>query len=153
MIHPLIGKTSVPYQYVHPTLSKVYEKLGSHRLSSFFEKNVFSLLLSLLSHSRQNGLGCTDALLTINHHLQKSLDTDEVVYCSAAFDKVSHSGLFFKLKSIGVGGSVLFICREFLSNLRQRVVVDGATCEWIPIISRVPQGSVVGLLLYILYTS
>ena len=42
---------------------------------------------------------------------------------------MSHCGLLFKLKSTGVGGSVLSICREFLSNRRQRVVVDGATSE------------------------
>ena len=46
---------------------------------------------------------------------------------SAALDRVSHSGLLSKLMSIGVGGSVQSICREFLSNRRQRVVVDGAT--------------------------
>ena len=72
---------------------------------------------------------------------------------SAAFDRVRHSCLLFKLKSIGVGGSVLSICREFLSNRRQRVVADGATSEWIPIVSGMPYGSVLGLLLFILYTS
>ena len=41
---------------------------------------------------------------------------------SAAFDRVSYSGFLFKLKSIGVGGSVLSICTEFLSDRRQRVV-------------------------------
>ena len=50
---------------------------------------------------------------------------------------MSHSGLLFKLKSIGVGGSVLSICREFLSDHKKRVVVDGAASEWIPIISGV----------------
>ena len=67
---------------------------------------------------------------------------------SSAFDRVSHSGLLFKLKSIGVGGSVLSICTEFLSDRRQRVVVDGAANEWIPIISGMPQGSVLGPLLF-----
>ena len=47
---------------------------------------------------------------------------------------VRHSGLLFKLKSIDVGGSVLAICTEFLSDRRQRVVVDGAASEWIIII-------------------
>ena len=61
---------------------------------------------------------------------------------SAAFDRESHTGLLFKLKYIGGGGSVLSICREFLSNRRERVVVDGATLEWILIVSCVPQGSV-----------
>ena len=99
-----------------------------------------------------------DALLTISHHLHNSLDTGMESYIvhldfSAAFDRVSNSDLLFKLKSIGVGGSVLSICREFLSNRRQRVVVDGATSEWIPIVSGVPQGSVLGPLLFILYMS
>ena len=75
------------------------------------------------------------------------------LHFSAAFDKVSHSGLLFKLNSISAGGSVLSNCREFLCNRRQRVVVDGASSEWIPIVSGVPQGSVLGPLLFILYTS
>ena len=95
-------------------------------------------------------MGCADSLLTISHHLQKSLDAGIESYIvqldfSAAFDRVSHSGLLFILKSIGVGSSVLSICREFLYNRRQRVVVDGATSEWIPSV-QVP-------LLFILYTS
>ena len=48
---------------------------------------------------------------------------------------------------------MLSICRKFLSNRRKRVVVDGATSEWIPIVSGVPQESVLGHLLFILYTS
>ena len=92
----------------------------------------------------REGLGCADTLLTISHHLQKSLDTGMESYIvqldfSAAFDRVSLSGLLFKLKSIAVGGSVLSIWREILSNRRQRVVVDGAASEWIPIVSDVPQ--------------
>ena len=66
---------------------------------------------------------------------------------------MSHSGLLFKLKFIGVGGSVLYICTEFVSDRRQRVVVNAATSEWIPIISGMPQRSVSGPLLFILYSS
>ena len=66
---------------------------------------------------------------------------------------MGHSGLLFKSKSIGVGGSVLTICREFLSNRRQRVVVDGASSEWTPIVSGLPQGSVLYPLLFIIATS
>ena len=72
----------------------------------------------------RKGLGCPDALLTISHHLHKSFDTGMESYIvqldfRAAYDRVSHSGLLFKLKYIGVGGSVLSICMEFLSNRRQ----------------------------------
>ena len=60
-------------------------------------------------------------------HLQTSLDAGmECRDLVQPLIRVSHSGLLFKLKSIGVDGSVLYICTEFLSNSRQRVVVDGA---------------------------
>ena len=114
--------------------------------------------IACCSFAYKKRLGCTDALLTISHHLQKSLDAGmesyivQLDFC-AAFDSVSHSGLLFKLKSIGVGVSVLFICTEFLSDRRQRVVVYGSASEQIPIISGVPQESVLGILLFILYTS
>ena len=93
-------------------------------------------LLPAVQFAFRKNLGCPDALLTISHHLQKSLDAGMESYnvqldFSAAFDRVSHSGLLFKLKSIGVGGSVLSICTEFLSYHRQRVMVDGVgwCCE------------------------
>ena len=70
-----------------------------------------------------------------------------------SIDRVSHSGHLFKLKSVGVGGRLLSICTEFLTDRWQRVVVDCAASEWIPIISGVPQGSVFGPLPFILYTS
>ena len=66
---------------------------------------------------------------------------------SAAFDRVSHSSILFKLKSIGVGGSVLSICTEFINHTR--VVVDGAASERMPIISGMPQGTVLGPILFI----
>ena len=117
-----------------PIMSKVYEKLVSHKLSCFCEKYVF---LSSAQFAYRKGLGCTDALLTISHHLQKSLDTgmessNVQLDLRATFDRVSYSGLLFKLKYIGEGGSMLSICWVFLSNRRQRVVVDGATQDvWI----------------------
>ena len=91
------------------------------------------------------GLGCTDAPLIILHHLLKSLDAwmeFNIVQLdfSAAVDRWSYCSVLFKFKSIGVGGSVLSICTEFLSDRRQRVVVDGAASEWIPTISGVPGG-------------
>ena len=63
---------------------------------------------------------------------------------------MSHGGLLFKLKSFGFSVIELSICREFLSNRGQVVVVDGATSDWIKIVSGVQQLSVLGPLLFIL---
>ena len=103
---------------ITPILSKVYEKRVSLKLSSFCEKYG---LLPANQFAYRKGLGCTDALLTITHHLQKSLDAGIEFYIvqlgfSAAFDRVSHCDLLFKLKSIGIGCIVLSICTEFLSD-------------------------------------
>ena len=70
----------------------------------------------LLLFAYWEGLGCTNALLAISHRIQKSLEAGIESYnvqldFSAPFDRVTHSsGLSFKLKSIGVGGCVLYIC-------------------------------------------
>ena len=102
--------------------------LVSHKLSSFSARNMSFLPAAQFAYRKV--LGCTDALQTISHLLQKYLDAGTESYIvqldfSTAFDRVSHSGLL-KLKSIIVGGIVRSICGEFLSNRRHRVVVDGA---------------------------
>ena len=108
---PSTGKENDGPISITPILFKVYENLVSHKLSSFWEKYDF---LPVAQFTYRKGLGCTDALLTISHHLQKSLDTgieshiDQLDF-NAAFGRVSHSCLLFKPKSIGVGGSVLTI--------------------------------------------
>ena len=71
---------------------------------------------------------------------------------SAAFDRVNHLGILYKLISVGIGGSVLSILTQFLSNRSQQVMVDGCQSKLVNVVSGVPQGSVLGLLLLLLYT-
>ena len=71
---------------------------------------------------------------------------------SAAFDRVNHKALVFKLIQLGVGGPFLSILTEFLSIRLQRVVVDGHFNEYRNVILGIPQGSILGPLLFILYT-
>ena len=72
---------------------------------------------------------------------------------SAAFDKVSHRGLLYKLRSMSFGGQFLFILSESLSDRQQRMCLNGKISASVGVGSRVPQGSNLGSLLFILYTS
>ena len=70
---------------------------------------------------------------------------------SKAFDKVWHEGLIFKLKQNGVAGNAIYFIINYLSGRRQRVVINGTSSEYFQVESGVPQGSVLGPLLFLIY--
>ena len=70
---------------------------------------------------------------------------------SKAFDKVWHEGLVFKLQQNGISGNLLNIFEDFLRNRKQRVVLNGQTSNWESIHAGVPQGSILGPLLFSIY--
>ena len=70
---------------------------------------------------------------------------------SKAFDKVWHEGLHFKLRPNGINGKLICLLKSYLPNRKQRVLINGSESDWGEIESGVPQGSVLGLLLFLIY--
>ena len=70
---------------------------------------------------------------------------------SKAFDKVWHKGLLHKLEQNGIGGPLLKILTDFLKLRKQTVVLNDHHLSWSDVLASVPQGSVLGPLLFLIY--
>ena len=113
-------------------------------------------MLSSLQSVFIPGDSTVNQLTYLYHTFCEALDAGKEVrdvFCdiSKAFDRVWHAGLVQKLRAAGVTGTLLDWFRNYLSDRRQRVVLPGGSSEWTYVRAGVPQGSILGPLLFLVY--
>ena len=99
---------------------------------------------------------CINQLLSITREISKSFEDGRDVRgvfldISKAFHKVWHKGLIYKLKQNGISGNLLDTITDFLNSRKQRVALNGQFSSWTSIEAGVPQGSILGPLLFLIY--
>ena len=113
-------------------------------------------ILHDLQHGFRERRSCETQLIQLVDDLARTLVAGQQSYLifldfSKAFDKVSHSKLLYKLHEHGTRGCSLDLIRYFLKGRTQVVVLEGEKSDEVPLTSGVPQGSVLGPLLFLLY--
>ena len=134
-------------------LGKMCERVIREVLVDFVERNQ---LIKESQHGFRKGKSCLTNLLDFLENVTNLVDKGipvDVIYLDfqKAFDKVPHQRLLYKLRKFGVSEQVTRWIKVWLENRRQRVVIQGEYSDWETVWSGVPQGSVLGPILFILF--
>ena len=136
-----------------PIFSKIFERLIYNQLIDYIDENK---ILDELQFGFQKNKSTEHAISAIITKITRASARNFSSYCifldfAKAFDTVNHSILIDKLKYYGVSDNTLDLFRSYLSNREQVVEVNGVCSDWGTIKHGVPQGSILGPLLFLLY--
>ena len=154
---PKKGDLSSPANYrpisLLPVMSIIFETVVNNHILSFLESNG---LLSDFQYGFRHQRSTADALAFLTEHIGKVLDKQGetrtvALDISKAFDRVWHKGLLEKLRSYGITGKVHQLLSSFLTNRQISVVLDGQKSASLPVNAGVPQGSVLGPTLFLVF--
>ena len=167
---------SVPQDWRDATITPAFKKGNPASLTNYRPISLLSIISKiqerivyeqLYEHinphlpPHQSGFRSNDGtelqLSRLIHHITAARDSGQTVLAcffdlSKAFDRVWHRGLLAKLSHLGVRGNAHQWLSSYLCHRRQRVKVDGQFSDWLEIPAGVPQGSVLGPLLFLAYT-
>ncbi len=134
-------------------ISKVFEKIMFNHIYEYLKRNK---LLSIFQSGFIKGDSTINQLIAICNLLYKNIDCNDEVLAvfldlTKAFDKVWHKGILFKIKKCGIKGNIYHWLGSYLTNRQQCVVLNGEKSDFKYISAGVPQGSVLGPLLFLIY--
>ena len=134
-------------------VSKVFENLVNNRIVDHLEK---CGLFSDFHYGFRSSRSTADLLTVVSDRIARVFNrsgaTGAVVLdISKAFGRMWHAGLLHKLTSYGISRQIFGVISSFLSNRRLRVVLDGKCSQEYPVNAGVPQGSILGPTLFLLY--
>ena len=144
------------------SLTSICCKTLEHIIVSNMNKRLaFESILADCQHGFRSRRSCETQLVQFYHDLVSNLDhalnrdqkqTDAIIMDFAkAFDKVPHRRLLYKLKYNGIRGSTHKWISSWLSECSQKVVLDGQASDPVPVLSGIPQGSVLGAVLFLIF--